>query len=237
MIPLRDSVPAQSWPVVTWTLIGLNVWVFLNEVLLGPEVEAFVQTWGFIPARYFFVAAVDPSDWIGRYLPLFTSMFLHGGWAHLIGNMVYLWIFGDNVEDRLGHLRYLAFYLVAGVGAGLAHAYLFPDSAVPTVGASGAISGILGAYLVLFPRARVLTLIPLVFIFFHIVELPAVLYLGFWFLMQLLSGTLALGLAGEGGGVAWWAHVGGFIVGMTLVPLLRRRRSYPRVWRDQYAAW
>jgi len=237
MIPLHDSVPAQGRPVVTWTLIGLNVWVFLNEVLLGPELEAFVQMWGFIPARYFFLAAIDPSDWIGRYLPLLTSMFLHGGWAHLLGNMVYLWIFGDNVEDRLGHLRYLAFYLVAGMSAGLAHAYLFPDSVVPTVGASGAISGVLGAYLVLFPRARVLTLIPLVFIFFHIVELPAVLYLGFWFLMQLLSGTLAFGLAEDGGGVAWWAHVGGFVVGMALVPLLRRRRSYPVVWRDQYAAW
>src|SRR3989442_10442091 len=140
VIPLRDSVPVRSWPVVTWTLIGVNVWVFLYELRLGPELETFVETWGFIPARYFLVATVDPSDWVTRYMPLFTSMFLHGGFLHLIGNMAYLWIFGDNVEDRLGHLRYLVFYLVAGLGAGLAHAYLHPDSTIPTVGASGAIS-------------------------------------------------------------------------------------------------
>jgi len=235
MIPLRDSVPARSWPVVTWVLIGVNVWVFLYELLLGPGLEAFVRTWGFVPARYFLVAEIDPSDWASRYLPLLTSMFLHGGWAHLLGNMVYLWIFGDNVEDRLGHVRYLAFYLVTGAGAGLAHAYLHPDSVIPTVGASGAISGVLGGYLVMFPYARVLTLVP-IFFFFDVVQLPAVIYLGFWFLMQLVSGTLALVAAGEAGGVAWWAHAGGFLVGMALVwPL--RRGNYPRVWRDQYAPW
>jgi membrane associated rhomboid family serine protease len=237
VIPLRDSIPARSRPVVTWALIALNVWVFLYEILLGPELEAFVGTWGFIPARYFLLAEIDPSDWAGRYVPLLTSMFLHGGWAHLIGNMVYLWIFGDNVEDRLGRLRYLAFYLLAGIGAALAHAHLSPGSTLPTVGASGAISGVLGGYLVLFPHARVLTLIPLVFFFFHVVELPAVIYLGFWFLMQLVSGTLSLAQAREAGGVAWWAHAGGFVVGMVLVPLLRRRASYPRAWRDEYAPW
>jgi membrane associated rhomboid family serine protease len=223
--------------VVTWGLIAVNVWAFLYELRLGPELEAFVHAWGFVPARFFLLAQLDPSDWVGRYLPILTSMFLHGGAAHLLGNMVYLYIFGDNVEDRLGHLRYLAFYLVAGVGAALAHAYLYPTSTVPTVGASGAISGVLGGYLVLFPHARVLTLIPLFFFFFDVVALPAVFYLGIWFLMQLLSGTLGLWLAQEGGGVAWWAHVGGFVVGMALVPLLRRRWSYPKVWRDQYAAW
>jgi len=235
VIPLRDSVPSRSQPVVTWVLITINACVFFNELALGPGLDGFLQTWGFVPARYFFLAATDPGNWVGRALPLVTSMFLHGGWAHLIGNMLYLWIFGDNVEDRLGHVRYLAFYLLVGVAAGLAQAYLYPESSVPTVGASGAISGVLGAYLVLFPYARVLTLVPFL-LFFPVVELPAVLYLGFWFLMQLLNGTLALGLAGEGGGVAWWAHVGGFVVGMALVPLLRRRRSYPREWRDQYAA-
>jgi membrane associated rhomboid family serine protease len=163
-------------------------------------------------------------------------MFLHGGWAHLIGNMVYLWIFGDNVEDRLGHGRYLAFYLLAGVAAGLAHAYLNPGSAIPTVGASGAISGVLGGYLMLFPHARVLTLVPVLF-FFDVVELPALLYLGFWFVMQVVSGALASALAEAAGGVAWWAHVGGFVVGMALGPLLRRRRRYPRVWRAEYAPW
>lgn len=237
MIPLRDSVPARSWPVVTWALIGINIWVFLYETLLGPELEAFVRTWGFVPARYFLLAEVEPSDWTGQYLPLLTSMFLHGGWGHLIGNMMYLWIFGDNVEDRLGHLRYLAFYLLTGVAATLAQGFLYPDSAVPTVGASGAISGVLGAFFVLFPYARVLTLVPLVFFFFPVVEVPAVLYLGFWFLMQFVSGTLALTLARDAGGVAWWAHIGGFVVGMALAPLLRRRQSYPRVWPDEYAPW
>jgi rhomboid family protein len=234
MIPIGDSVPTRSWPVVTWALMGINVWVFLNEALLGPELEDFIQTWGFIPARYFLLAELDPSDWSGRFLPLLTSMFLHGGWAHMVGNMLYLRIFGDNVEDRLGHLRYLAFYLLTGVGAGLAQAYLHPHSTIPAIGASGAISGVLGAFLVLFPYARVVTLVPLL-LFFPVWEIPAALYLGFWFLMQLTNGTLTLALAGETGGVAWWAHVGGFVVGMALVPVLRRRQSYPRVWRDEYA--
>jgi len=234
MIPIGDSVPTRSWPLVTWTLMAINVWVFINEVLLGPGLEDFIQTWGFIPARYFYLADLDPSDWSGRFLPLLTSMFLHGGVAHLIGNMLYLGIFGDNVEDRLGHLRYLAFYLLAGVGAGLAQAYLQPLSTIPAVGASGAISGVLGAFLVLFPYARVVALVPLLF-FFPVWELPAALYLGFWFLMQLTNGTLTLAQAGETGGVAWWAHVGGFVVGMALAPVLRRRQSYPRVWRDEYA--
>jgi membrane associated rhomboid family serine protease len=237
VIPLKDSVPVRTWPVVTYALIAANVWVFLYELALGPELDAFIRSWGFIPARYFLLGEAGPAAWPDQYLPLVTSMFLHGGWAHLIGNMVYLWIFGDNVEDRLGHLRYLLFYLLAGVGAGLAHASLYPASSVPTVGASGAISGVLGGYLVLFPRARVLALVPLVFFFFDIVELPAVLYLGFWFVMQFLGGAFALILAGEASGVAWWAHIGGFVAGMALVLAFRRRRSYPRVWADQYAPW
>jgi rhomboid family protein len=236
MIPVGDSVPSRSWPMVTWGLIGINVWMFLYEVLLGPELEAFVRVWGFVPARYFVLAEVAPWDWAGRYLPLLTSMFLHGGWGHLLGNMVYLWIFGDNVEDRLGHLRYLAFYLLTGVAAALAQGYLYPDSTLPTVGASGAISGVLGAFFVMFPFARVYTLVPFLF-FFPVMQLPAAVYLGFWFLMQLMSGTVALTLASDAGGVAWWAHVGGFVVGIVLAPLLRRRQSYPRVWRDEYAPW
>ena len=237
MIPLRDSVPSRSWPVVTYVLIGANVWMFLYELALGPGLETFIQSWGFVPVDYFAMARIAPGDWAGRYLPLLTSMFLHGGFMHLIGNMIYLWVFGDNIEDRLGHLRYLVFYLLAGVGAALSHAHLHPDSAVPTVGASGAISGVLGAYLILFPHARVLTLVPIVFIFVQVVEVPAVIYLAFWFLMQLVSGTLALAIAPEAAGVAWWAHVGGFAVGVTLVPLLLRRRSYPRAWRTEHAPW
>ena len=237
MIPLGDSIRLRSWPIVTYALIGINVWMFLYELSLGLELDPFIRAWGFVPADYFAHASVDGGGWVDRQLPLVTSMFLHGGWTHLLGNMVYLGIFGDNVEDRLGHLRYLLFYLSAGIGAGLAHAHVHPESVVPTVGASGAISGVLGGFFVLFPHARVLTVVPLVFVFFHVVEMPAVLYLGFWFMMQFLSGALALAVAGEVGGVAWWAHVGGFVAGMALVPLVRRRRSYPRVWADQRAAW
>ena len=236
MIPIGDSEPIRSWPVVTWGLIAINVWVFFHELLLGPELEAFINTWAFIPARYFLLAETAPGEWAERYVPLVSSMFLHGGWAHLIGNMIYLWIFGDNVEDRFGHFRYLAFYLVSGVAAALVQAHLHPDSTIPTVGASGAISGVLGAYLVLFPTARVFTLVPL-FLFFPVMEVPAALYLGFWFLMQLMSGTASLALAADAGGVAWWAHVGGFAVGVVLAPILRRREGYPTVWRDQYAPW
>lgn len=240
MIPLRDSVHADRWPLVTYGLIAVNVWMFLYEVTLGRGLEPFLHTYGFIPARYFWLATVAPGDWMDRYLPLVTSMFLHGGWGHLLGNMVYLWIFGDNVEDRLGPGRYLLFYLASGVGAGLAHGYLHPTSTVPTVGASGAISGVLGAYLLLFAYARVLTLVPLMFIFVDIIEVPAVLYLGLWFLMQLFSGALAFLEDGVGGGVAWWAHIGGFVLGAALAWLLRRRRPERRgrqVWAERYEPW
>jgi membrane associated rhomboid family serine protease len=238
MVPLRDSMPVQRWPVVTWVLIGVNVWVFLNELLLGPELEAFIRTWAFIPARYFALGEIAPDD-VGRYLPIFTSMFLHGGWLHLVGNMIYLWIFGDNVEDRLGHVRYLVFYLVTGAGAALVHAHLAPDSTLPTVGASGAISGVLGAYLVLFPHARVYTLVPWVFIFLGVIEIPATVYLGVWFLMQVLNGAIGLAAPVEaaGGGVAWWAHIGGFVMGLGVASLLRRRRPDRRPWRPEYAPW
>jgi rhomboid family protein len=238
MFPLRDSVPVQRWPVVTWLLIGMNVWAFLNELLLGPELEAFVRTWGFVPARYFALAEVNPEDWVGSYLPILTSMFLHGGWLHLLGNMLYLYIFGDNVEDRLGHLRYLVFYLACGVGAALVHAHLAPDSTIPTVGASGAISGVLGAYFVLFPYARVYTLVPFVFVFLGVVEIPAGVYLGLWFAMQLLNGAVGLAVPVEvSGGVAWWAHIGGFAMGTAVASLLLVRRRERRRWRPEYAPW
>ena len=238
MIPLRDSVPVQRWPVVTWLLIGMNVWAFLNELLLGTQLEAFVGTWGFVPARYFAMGEMNPEDWVARYLPIFTSMFLHGGWLHLLGNMLYLWIFGDNVEERLGHLRYLLFYLAAGVFAALAHAHLAPDSAIPTVGASGAISGVLGAYVVLFPRARVYTLVPFVFLFFGVFEIPAGVYLGLWFAMQLVNGAIGLTVPADvSGGVAWWAHIGGFVMGMAVASLVRVRQRERRRWRREYAPW
>jgi membrane associated rhomboid family serine protease len=238
MIPLRDSVPVHRWPVVTWLLIGMNVWAFLNELLLGTQLEAFVRTWGFVPARYFAMGEMSPEDWVARYLPIFTSMFLHGGWLHLLGNMLYLWIFGDNVEERLGHLRYLLFYLAAGVFAALTHAHLAPDSAIPTVGASGAISGVLGAYVVLFPRARVYTLVPFVFLFFGVFEIPAGVYLGLWFAMQLFNGAIGLTVPADvSGGVAWWAHIGGFVMGTAVASLVRVRQRERRHWRPEYAPW
>ena len=216
MIPLRDSVPNRSLPVVTWALIGVNVFVFLQEVALGPELDGFIRTWGFVPARYFLLAQTDPGDWVDRFMPLGTSMFLHAGWTHLIGNMLYLWIFGDNVEDKMGHIRFLIFYLLCGVAGGVSQVWANPTSNLPVIGASGAIAGVLGSYLLLFPRAKVVTLVPL-FVFVTFIEVPAIIFLGLWFFLQFLNGYLRLDPSGNGGGVAWWAHVGGFVTGIVLL--------------------
>ena len=223
MIPLRDINPRFSTPWVTIGLIVANVFVFLYQVSLGPQAgEQLVLTLGMVPARLE-GAFTSPNVALGEaFLPLFTSIFLHAGLMHLIGNMWFLWVFGDNIEDRMGHLRYLLFYLVCGAGAGLAHAIFNLGSRVPTVGASGAISGVLGAYFVIFPRSRVVTLIPLPFLFFT-TELPAVVILGYWFLIQILSGLGSLAVPGAGG-VAWWAHIGGFLLGAMVAVLVRRRR-------------
>jgi membrane associated rhomboid family serine protease len=225
MIPLRDTIPSRTAPVVTVALIAVNVLVFLHEQALGPYLERFVFAYGLVPRRFVYWPG-DPLD-PARFLPLITSMFWHGGWLHLLGNMLYLWIFGDNVEDKLGHFRYLLFYLAAGVAAALAQVALNPASPLPTVGASGAIAGVLGAYLVSFPRARVVTFIP-IFIFPWIVQIPAVFYLAFWFLMQVASGLAELGTRSAGGGVAWWAHIGGFLAGIVLVKLMEPARRRPR---------
>ncbi|HUJ26510.1 MAG TPA: rhomboid family intramembrane serine protease [Myxococcales bacterium] len=228
MIPLRDTVRSRTAPIVTVGLIALNVMVFLHEVGLGPYLERFVFAYGLIPRRLVYWRG-DPLDPL-RFLPLLTSMFWHGGWLHLLGNMLYLWIFGDNVEDRLGHFRYLFFYLLCGAVAGLTQVALNPASQLPTIGASGAIAGVLGAYLVTYPRSRVLTFVPLFFLPWF-VEIPAVFYLAFWFLMQLLEGIGSLGArTADTGGVAVWAHVGGFIAGVILVKLMQpagTRPSYP----------
>jgi membrane associated rhomboid family serine protease len=224
MIPLRDSIPSRSFPVVNTLLIVANVLVFLFEVSMGPQaLNRFIFVFGAVPARFWAVGG------LAGWLTIFTSMFLHGGWLHLLSNMLALYIFGDNIEDRMGHGRYLVFYLLGGVLAGLAHLIAYASSEIPTVGASGAIAAILGAYLVLFPRSRVLTLIP-IFVFVQIIEIPAIIYLGFWFLSQLLSGSLALAAnTFQGGGVAWWAHIGGFVGGAVLVGLFtlgRRTGGY-----------
>jgi membrane associated rhomboid family serine protease len=222
MIPLRDDNPTTLVPWVTALLIGANVLLFVYELALGPRLESFLLAFGAVPVRLL-GAGVAPGGGPAGVPPSVTivsSMFLHGGLWHLAGNMLYLWIFGNNIEDALGHLRFLFFYLISGVIAVYAHAVTDPGSAVPMIGASGAVSGVLGAYLVLFPRARVLALVPMGFVM-QTVHVPAVFVLGFWIVIQFLYGLLSLG--GPGGGVAWFAHVGGFLAGVVLIRLLVRR--------------
>lgn len=218
MIPLYDTLHSRRFPIVNVLLIGVNVLVFLYELSLSPAgLDRLTRTWGLVPAQ---LLAHPVQLWI----TIFTAMFLHGGWFHIISNMWVLFIFGDNVEDRLGGTRYLIFYLMSGVAAALMEAFILPSSNVPMIGASGAIAGVLGAYLVLYPRAKVASLVPILFIF-TIIDIPAVLFLLFWFITQLFSGWLALqGAAGSG--VAWWAHVGGFLFGMATVMLFAERRPY-----------
>ncbi len=222
MIPLRDDNPTRSTPVVNVALIALCVIVFLWEIMLPQrEAERAVYLLGFIPA-VFFGRADLAQHWVAPELSIVTSMFMHGGWMHLLGNMLYLWIFGDNVEDRVGHPRYVLFYLVCGFVAALAQGLADMSSTVPMVGASGAISGVLGAYIVLYPRANVLVALPLLIVFYTL-RVPAWVVLGMWFVGQLLSS-----LSGpQGAGVAFGAHVGGFLAGVVLIRLfVRDRRAY-----------
>jgi len=224
LIPLKDTIPARSYPIVTVSLIVVNVIVFLFELSLGEELSEFFDLFGIVPATYFELKK-SGAPFVLVYYPFLTSMFLHGGWMHLIGNMLYLWVFGDNVEDRMGHLRFLVFYILCGVVAGYAHIYTNPNSEIPTVGASGAISGVLGAYFILFPHSRIITLIP-IFFFFDLIEVSAFVFLGFWFVLQFFNGIASLGAAtyATTGGVAWWAHIGGFIAGVLLSFIFVRRK-------------
>ena len=214
MIPIRDQNPTRHTPIMNYLLIAANVLVFLFFLMAGANQEALVYQFALIPANV--TAGVDLGD-VGD---IFTSMFMHGGWAHLLGNMLYLWIFGDNVEDRMGSFNYLLFYLAGGVAASLAHILTNPGSQIPTVGASGAIGAVLGAYLVLYPRSRVLTFIPLGF-FMRLTLVPASIVLGLWFVLQLFSGVLSLG-GPDVGGVAFWAHIGGFAFGALIAFLFAR---------------
>jgi rhomboid family protein len=217
MIPLRDVIPSRTTPYITIGIIVLNGLAFLFEFSL-PErtLMPFLMLYGVVPALF-------------RWPTVLTSMFLHGGWLHFLGNMLYLWIFGDNVEDRLGHVRFLTFYLLCGTVAATAQVLVRPESLVPTIGASGAIAGVMGAYFVLFPHSRVLTLIPL-FIFWEIIEIPAIFFLGFWFVMQLFSGVGSLAISSaDSGGIAFWAHVAGFVAGLIGVFVLGRRQE-PKQW-------
>jgi membrane associated rhomboid family serine protease len=218
MIPLRDVIPSRTTPYITVTIIAVNALAWFFELALPRDVlPAFLQVYGVVPAD--FSAAT-----------LITSMFLHGSWSHVLGNMWYLWIFGDNVEDRMGHWRFLVFYLLCGIVAAFGQIAMNPQSTLPTIGASGAIAGVMGAYFVLYPHSRVLTLIPLI-IFWEVIELPAIMLLGFWFLMQLFSaGTVAITATTHGsGGVAFMAHVAGFVTGVIGVFAFRRRQQ-PDAW-------
>ncbi|MEL7645223.1 MAG: rhomboid family intramembrane serine protease [Anaerolineaceae bacterium] len=216
MIPIHDEIKARRFPYINYILIAINVAVFIFEFLSGPRLEALISEFALVPAQL--TAGLDPGD----IRSIFTSMFLHASWMHLLGNMLYLWIFGDNVEDRLGHFWYLVFYLAGGFVAAFAHWAVNPASIIPTVGASGAIAAVLGAYLLMYPRARVYTFIPIGF-FIRLRLLPASIVLVVWFILQLFSGVLTLG-AGDMGGTAFWAHIGGFVFGV-LVGWLAKSRN------------
>ncbi len=219
MFPVSDVIPSRTTPFITVGLIAANALAFLYELQLRPaEIQVFTQVFGVVPAFF-------------AWPTVATSMFLHSGWMHMLGNMLYLWIFGDNVEDRLGHAGFLLFYLFCGTAAALAQVAVNPQSMVPMIGASGAIAGVMGAYFVLYPRSRVLTAVVLIF-FIDLVEIPAIFFLGIWFLMQLFSGVGSLGAGAAGGGVAFWAHVGGFVTGLAIGLAWRvREASQRRYWR------
>jgi membrane associated rhomboid family serine protease len=221
MIPLRDVIPSRTTPYITITIIAINALAWFFELALPREaLPEFLQVYGMVPANF-------------HGSTLVTSMFLHGSWSHVIGNMWYLWIFGDNVEDRVGHGRFIVFYLLCGIAAALGQIIVDPQSTLPTIGASGAIAGVMGAYFVLYPQSRVLTLV--IWIFIQVVEIPAIVLLGFWFLMQLVSAGEIAATAGThgSGGVAFAAHVAGFLVGMGGVFLFRKRERVEQWWREE----
>jgi membrane associated rhomboid family serine protease len=220
MFPLYDTARTRRFPLINLTLILLNALAFLYELQLNSQtLEGFIGANGLIPARFL-------SDPTGEWMTIFSAMFLHGGWFHIINNMWVLFIFGDNVEASMGSIKYLVFYLLSGTAAGLLQTYILPTSQVPMIGASGAIAGVLGAYLVLYPRSRIASFVP-IFFFFTLIEIPAFIYLIFWFVSQLYSGLFAI-QGGGGSGIAWWAHIGGFLFGLVMSFVLagRRRATY-----------
>ena len=230
MIPLRDKIPSSSFPFINIIFIVLNSLVFLYEVSLGSELNRFIYQYGLVPAS---LISSPHTGFVDRVYPFFTSMFLHGGWFHLIGNMLFLYIFGDNVEDRMGHFKYLLFYLICGLGAAFTQIITNVRSEIPMVGASGAISGVLGAYILLFPKSRIVTLVP-IFFFLHIVEIPAAVFLLIWFIIQFFSGVATLAASKSTGGVAFWAHVGGFVVGLVLTRFFIKKGYYHAGWSGRY---
>ncbi|MBI3996276.1 MAG: rhomboid family intramembrane serine protease [Candidatus Omnitrophica bacterium] len=225
MIPLRDTIPSRRTAWITRILLVLNVLAFAVELRQGRRIESFLYQFGVVPAHWTVSSLSDLLDWPQLFLTLVTSQFLHGSFSHLGANMLYLWIFADNVEDRLGHVRFLLLYLVSGIAAAVTQLLLIPRAAVPMIGASGAIAGILGAYVLLFPTARIMTLVPLIFVW-KTIEVPAVLFLGFWFLLQWIQGLVTIGQVAATGGVAVWAHIGGFVCGMIGIAWMRPRRRW-----------
>ena len=222
MIPLRHTLPNATTPIVNRALVAANVLVFLGQLFMGRATERIIQTFGFMPARLLDPSAFDYAPWeVG--ITLISSLFLHGGFVHLFGNLIYLWVFGGAIEDAMGHARFLFFYLACGAAGSLTHTVLFPQSTVPSIGASGSIAGLLGAFLVFRPNARIVTLFPLV-VYWAMAEIPALLFLPVWFGMQFFSGFLSLQAARgtqEVAGVAWWAHVGGFLFGMIVAAIVK----------------
>jgi len=242
MIPLKDTIPSKTYPFVNFLLIGANFSFFFIELMQGPSLNNFIQQYGIIPSHLKLSYNPDMGfvDFVYfKYFPFVSSLFLHGGWFHLLGNMLFLWIFGDNVEDRLGHFRYLVFYLLSGIAASIGHILVNPDSTIPTIGASGAIAGVLGAYVLLYPLARVKTLI-FIFIIIDIIELPAVIFIFLWFGMQLFNGLGSIMASQDDGGVAWFAHIGGFVAGIVLVNIFKKRKKEkrpPRFYRYEMYPW
>jgi membrane associated rhomboid family serine protease len=229
MIPLRHTLAPSTTPAVNRALVGANVLVFFAQLFMGAATERVIQTFGFMPARFMEPAAFGYAPWEVA-ITLVSSLFLHGGFVHLFGNLIYLWVFGGAIEDEMGHVRFFFFYLACGAAGSLTHTLLFPTSIIPSIGASGSIAGLLGAFLVLHPKARIITLFPLV-VYWAMAEIPALLFLPVWFGMQFFSGFLSLQAARgtqEVAGVAWWAHVGGFLFGMIVAAAWRRITPSPR---------
>ena len=220
MIPIRDRNPSGTFPYVTIGIIVINVLIFLYELSLGSGLGEFIMKFGVVPLKVSYYSQASDLTFINTFFPFISSMFLHGGFIHLIGNMWFLWIFGDNIEDKLGHFRFIAFYLLCGIIASSVHVFFNIQSKVPCVGASGAIAGVLGAYMITFPRARVVTIVPL-FVFIQVMELPAIVVLGFWFVIQFFNGAATITASTSGAGVAWWAHIGGFAAGAIMLYIMR----------------
>lgn len=227
MLPIKDTIRSRSFPVVNWLIIVGNTLVFFFELTLSDAaLERLIYTFGLVPDLF---NPLNPLSWV----PVFSHMWLHGGWLHFLSNIWVLFIFGDNVEDRMGSGRYLIFYLLGGVAAGLLQTLMSPSGNAPAIGASGAIAAVMGAYFLFYPRARVITLIP-IFIIPWFVEIPALLFLGFWFVSQLFQGVMALNSAAAAGGIAWWAHIGGFIFGLVMANIFAFRRRPANWYPDQY---